>query len=101
MLILTAVSPLHSIHDYFLTKSMQYEKVIRSYKTGVYVPTGDFSAKWCNMWVRQYNKNFDKDDYWWNDLLEHYDVTEVGQYEQADISTLDEGRAALPMSSSP
>jgi hypothetical protein len=28
VLILTAVSPLHSICDYFLTKSMQYEKVV-------------------------------------------------------------------------
>jgi hypothetical protein len=101
VLILTAVSPLYSLHNYFLTEFMQYEKVVRSYKTGVYAPTGDFSAKWCNKWVRQYNKNFDKDDDWWSELLTHYDVTRVGQFEQADMSTLDEGRAALPMSSSP
>jgi hypothetical protein len=101
VLILTAVSPLHSIPNYFLTKSMQYEKVVRSYKTGVYVPTGDFCAKWCNTWVRQYNKNFNKDNDWWSDLLEHYDVAGVGLSEQVDMSTLDEGRAALPMSSSP
>ena len=101
VLILTAVSPLYCICDYFLTASIQYEKVVRSYKTSVYIPTGDFSAKWCNTWVRQYNKNFDKDDSWWSDLLEHYDVGGVGQAERADTSTLDDGRAALPMSSSP
>jgi hypothetical protein len=27
----------------------------------------------------------------------HYDVAGLGQFEQADMSTLDEGRAALPM----
>ena len=84
---------------------MQYEKVVRSYKTGVYAPTGDFCAKWCSMWVRQYNKNFDKNNDWWSDLLWGYDIARVGQDEQADgggdRSTLDEGRAALPMSSSP
>ena len=81
---------------------MQYEKVIQSYKTGIYIPTGDFSAKWCNTWVRQYNKNFNKDDDWWSELLEHYDAAGgMGQFEQVDMSTLDEGRAAMPMSSSP
>ena len=51
---------------------------------------------------QQYNKNFDKDDDWWSELLEHHDVADVvGQFERADMLTLDEGRAALPMSSSP
>jgi hypothetical protein len=102
VLVLTAVSPLqHS--QLILTMSMQYEKVVRSYKTGVYVPTGDFCAKWCNTWVRQYNKNFNKDDSWWSDLLGHYNIAGIGQSKQADMdmSTLDEGQAALPMSSSP
>jgi hypothetical protein len=79
---------------------MQYERVARSYQTGVYVSTGDFCGKWCNKWVKQYNANFNKKNSgWWRDLLARYDVAEVGQVGQVDTSTLDEGRAALPMSS--
>ena len=100
VLILTAVSALHSMHRYFLMKPMKYERVVRSYKTGIYAPIGDFSAKWCNKWVRQYDQNFNnKMDSWWNDLLEHYNVTEVGHIKDVDMSMLDEGRGALPMSS--
>jgi len=100
VLILTAVSLLYSVHSYFLMMSMQYEKVSQSYKTGVYMPTADFCAKFCNTWVRQYNKNFNKkDDDWWSDLLEHYDVAGDGQVGQVDMLMLDEGRAVMPMSS--
>jgi hypothetical protein len=94
VLILTAaVSPLHCICIYFLTKSMQYKRVAQFYKTGVYIAIGNFSGKWCNKWVEQYNTNFNKkNNSWWRDLLVHYDVTKVGQ---VDTSILDEGWAAL------
>jgi hypothetical protein len=86
-----------------LMQPLQYEKVVRSYRTGVYVSSGDFSAKTCNTWVKQYNANFNKmSDKRWEEILEYYDTEHYsdtgGGVEQ---SILDEGRAALPMSSSP
>ena len=80
--------------------SLQYEKVIRSYRSGVYVPSGDFSAKLCNTWVKQYNKNFDKmTPEWWEDILNYYSVVPKLDGERlGDESILDEGRADLPMS---
>jgi hypothetical protein len=81
----------------------QYEKVVRSYKTGVYVPSGDFSAKLCNTWVKQYNRNFNKvSQERWEEILTYYDITPTSDIEGVgDQSILDEGRGALPMSSSP
>jgi hypothetical protein len=52
------------------------EKVVRSYKTGSYVSSGDFSARLCNTWVRQYNKNFNKmTAKHWEEVLEYYSIT--------------------------
>lgn len=81
----------------------QYEKVIRSYKTGVYVPAGDFSAKTCNTWIKQYNSNFNRmSAERWEEILEYFDIACDSEVERVgDQSILDEGRGALPMSSSP
>jgi hypothetical protein len=89
---------------YVAKNSPQFEKCVRSYKTGAYVSSGSFHAKVCNTWVKQYNKNFNqKSDDWWSAILQHYAVaesdSEVGRV--GDMSILDEQRAALPMSSSP
>jgi len=75
-----------------------YEKIIRSYKTGVYVSMGNFRANLCNNWVKQYSKNFDKTTAkWWNDILKYYvdDDSDCGNVDE--MSTLGETRAALPM----
>jgi hypothetical protein len=78
----------------------QYEKIVRSYKTGEYVPLGDFDAKSCGVWVKQYNKNFDdKAAEWWDRILQLYDVDRDHDQDPGDMSILDGGRAALPMSS--
>ncbi len=82
--------------------SLQYERVARAYKTGVYAHPGDFCAKSCNSWVKAYNNNFaEKSDEWWESLLNHYDVAESEPEKVGDKSILDETRGALPMSSSP
>ena len=102
VLILTAVSPcLHVCGALECSQvAFQCEKVVRSYHTGVYVPSTDFRAKFCNTWVWQYNKNFNKTDEWWENILEYYAVVpEVEQEKVRDMSILDEGWAALPMSS--
>jgi hypothetical protein len=92
MLILTTISPVCSVHIYFLMNTMQYKKVAQSYKTSCYAPTWDFSSKRCNSWVRKYNKNFNgKDNNWWSSLLEHYNVAEDGYVETLHVSMLDEG----------
>jgi hypothetical protein len=74
---------------------------VQSYKTGVYVASGDFSAKSCNTWVRQYNKNFDKKTIdWWDAVLEHYEVVPDSEPSRiGEMSMLDDEQAALPMSS--
>ena len=81
----------------------QYEKIVRSYKTGEYVPSGNFDAKSCGVWVKQYNKNFDgKTAEWWDRILQLYDADhDHGQDGQdpGDKSILDGGCGALPMSS--
>ena len=86
-----------------LLSLLQYEKVVRSYKTGTYVSSGDFRAKSCNYWIKQYNKNFDKKTAdWWKAILQYYVVESNSEHEEiGDMSILDEERAALPMSSSP
>jgi hypothetical protein len=103
VLILTAVSHLSDFHHSFpcSSLSLQYEKVVRAYKTGFYVSSGDFRAKSCNTWVKVYNKNFNKiTAERWEDLLQHYDVAPDSEHERVgDMSILDEARAALPMSS--
>jgi hypothetical protein len=78
----------------------QYEKVIQSYKSGVYIPSGDFSMKMCNTWVKQYNKNFDKmTPKQWEDTLNYYSITPKLDSERlGDQSILDEGCVDLPMS---
>lgn len=73
--------------------------MIRSYRNGVY-SVADFRAKSCNTWIRQYNKNFDKKTTdWWTNILENYVTVSDSEHEKVgDMSILDEGRAALPMS---
>jgi hypothetical protein len=87
---------------WILKQPLQYEKIIRSYKTGIYVPSGDFSAKSCNAWVKQYNSNFNRmTAECWEEILEYYDIACDSDIERAgDLLILDEGQAALPMSSS-
>jgi len=76
---------------------LQYEKVTRSYKTGVYVSMGDFRAKLCNKWVKQYNKNFDKTTAkWWNSILQYYVDGDPDCEDDDEMSNLDDTRAALP-----
>ena len=104
VLILTAVSDsLNSCGSFECSQSsLQYEKVIQSYQTGVYVPRGNFCAKSCNMWVRQYNKNFNKTANWWKSILECYIIMPNSDHKMiGELSILDEGRGYLPMSSSP
>jgi hypothetical protein len=100
VLILTAVSHAVRLSVQVFMSLSQYEKVVRSYKSGVYTPSGDFSAKLCNTWVKQYNKNFDKmTPERWEDILAYYSVTPKSDNERlGDQSILDEGRADLPMS---
>jgi len=79
-----------------------YEKVVRSYKTGIYVSMGDFRAKLFNKWVKGYNKNFDKTTAeWWNNILRYYvDDSDDSDCEHSG-DDLDETRDALPRSPSP
>lgn len=81
-----------------MLKALQYEKIIQ---TGIYVSSSDFAAKYCNRWIRQYYKNFaTKMAEWWMAILEFYVMAPETEPEKAgDMSILDEGRAALPMSS--
>ncbi len=86
-----------------LMQPSQYEKVIQSYKTGIYIPSGNSSAKTCNTWVKQYNVNFNKmSDKCWEEILKYYDTAPYSDFGGGvEQSILDEGWAALPMSSSP
>jgi hypothetical protein len=54
------------------------------------------------MWIRQYNKNFNKKTAdWWKGILEYYVTRPESDHEMiGETSILDEGRAFLPMSSS-
>jgi hypothetical protein len=69
----------------------------------MYIPSGDFSAKSCNTWVKQYNSNFDRiTTERWEEILEYYDIGCDSDVERVgDQSILDEGQGDLPMSSSP
>jgi hypothetical protein len=86
-----------------MLSSLQYEKVVRSYKTGIYISSGPFSAKSCNSWVKSYNKNFNRmTAKQWEDLLSGHYTTGVADNEVervGDMSMLDEAWGELPMSS--
>lgn len=103
VLIMTAVSYISRVcYSLPCSSLVQFERVARAFKTGVYVNPGDFCAKSCNSWVKAYNNNFTgKSAEWWEKLLEHYDVAESEPERVGDMSILDEARGALPMSSSP
>jgi hypothetical protein len=87
---------------WILKQPSQYKKVIRSYKTSMYVLSGDFSAKLCNTWVKQYNLNFDRiTAECWEEILEYYDIVCDSDIERVgNQSILDKGQADLLMSSS-
>src|SRR5260370_35320907 len=77
------------------------QKVVWSYRTGTYTSSGQFRAKLCSTWVKQYNKNFDrKTGDWWEGILQHYVVVDSDTERVGNMSILDEQRVALPMSSS-
>jgi hypothetical protein len=104
VLLLTAVSNRRCVArliHILRTQISQYEKIARSYKLGHYVHAGDFEAKTCNMWVKQYNKNFDgKTAEWWEKLLTFYGADAIIESDvEGGESILDEQRAALPISS--
>jgi hypothetical protein len=59
-------------------------------------------VKSCNAWVKQYNSNFNRmTAEHWEEILEYYDIVCNSDIERVgDLSILDEGWVALPMSSS-
>ena len=100
VLLLTVVSCCIPFIYILRTKFSQYEKVARSYKLGYYIHSGDFEAKTCNMWVRQYNKNFDgKTAQWWEKILTFYSADTAVESDVGGDSIIDKKRAALPISS--
>jgi len=76
------------------------EKIVRSYKDGLYTPSSQICAKSCNMWARQYNKNFDdRTDEWWKTTLACYTGTASESDSEGSERSIDETRDMLPRSS--
>ena len=83
-----------------LTNLLQCKKVVRSYKDGVYVHSSNFSAKSCNTWARQYNKNFDnRMDEWWMTILACYNAAAFESDCEESDESIDEMHDTLPRSS--
>src|SRR5216684_6960304 len=72
VLIMTAVSHIsHTHYSSLYSSSLQFERVARAYKTGIYIHPGDFCAKSWKSWVQGYNNNFaKKTTEWWEETIQ-------------------------------